>query len=122
MRVRPLVGWSVGMGFGLGLVFGLGVSYLNRPTPEPLSNEAVIARARDLGMRPLTELAGGEVILTVGPGTTAEQLASALQKAGLVADPADFVRRAGGRAPKEGVFRLPAGIGLDGLVKEFFAG
>lgn len=119
MRLRALVSWSGLLGLGLGLTLGSGAAYLATP-PAALSNEAVIARARDLGMRPLTELAGAEVTLTVGPGSTVEQVAEALVQAGLVADRSALLAQVGKRAPQEGVYRLGATQSLESLVAQLF--
>ncbi|HLO01874.1 MAG TPA: hypothetical protein VK191_02040 [Symbiobacteriaceae bacterium] len=120
MRLRALVTWSVALGLGLGLAVGTGAAYLVTPAPTDLSNEAVMARARGLGMRPLTELAGDDVTLTVGPGTTAEQMARALQQAGLLADQSELLFHVGGRRPKEGVYRLRLGLSVEGLIATLF--
>lgn len=119
MRLRPLVVWSVLLGLGVGLALGGGAAYLATP-PAELSNEAVRARARGLGMVPLTELAGAEVSLTVGPGSTPAQVAQALVQAGLLADQADLLAQVGGKVPKEGVYRLRSTETVESLVGQLF--
>lgn len=121
MRARRLVTWSVALGLGLGVALGSGASYLAAPAPEALSNEAIMSRARDLGMRPLTELAVNEVTLTVGPGTTAEQVARALQQAGLLANQSDLLFHVGGKRPKEGVYVLRLDATVESLIQTLFS-
>lgn len=121
IRVRAVLYWAVGLGLGLGLCIGAAGTYLATPRLA-MSDEAVIARARSLGMRPLTELAGAEVTLTVGPGTTAEQLAQALQESGLLSDRDGFLARVQSRAPKVGLFHLRPGLSLDELLGRLLGG
>lgn len=120
MRQRAVVAWSVSLGIGLGLALGTGATYLATPPPANLSSEAIIARARDLGMRPLTELAGDDITLTVGPGTTAEQLARALQHAGLLADQSELLFHVGGKRPKEGIYHLRLDQSVPSLISQLF--
>jgi cell division protein YceG involved in septum cleavage len=93
---------------------------LAAPPPAALSNEQIIARARDLGMRPLTELAGSDVTLTVGPGSTAEQVGKALQKAGVLANQSDLLFHVGGRRPKEGIYHLRLDASVESLIQQLF--
>lgn len=119
MRLRPIVTWSALLGLGLGLTLGSGAAYLATPTAA-LSNEAVRARARDLGMYPLTELPGAEVTLAVGPGSTPEQVAQALVQVGLVTNQTDLLAQVSGKVPKEGVYRLRTNETIESLVGQLF--
>lgn len=120
MRLRRLLIWSIALGLGLGVALGAGASYLAAPAPVSLSNDVIIARARDLGMRPLTELAVNEVTLTVGPNTSAEQVARALQQAGMLANQSDLLIHVGGRKAKEGVYRLRLDLSVESMIKTLF--
>jgi hypothetical protein len=119
MRLQPVILWSVGLGLGLGAALGAGLVAYGAPR-EALTDAAIVDRARALGMRPLTELAGAEVTLTVGPGTTPAQLADALKEAGLLNDREGFLAAAGSKSPAPRVYRLRAGESVSALVGRFF--
>lgn len=119
MSLRRVVLWSVGLGLGLGVTLGAGLVAYGAQT-QPLTDAQVIDRARTLGMRPLTELAGAEVTLTVGAGTTTAQLADALVQSGLLSDREAFLAAAGTKSPTAKVHHLRPGETVQALVQQLY--
>jgi hypothetical protein len=119
MRLHRIVAWSVGLGLGFGICLGTAAGSLLTPSPEPTRAE-VEARARALGMRHLTDLAGGEVTVVIGDGSSLDQVADLLQAAGVLTDRERFLQVAQekgliGRL-KPGVYHLRPGMEAAALV------